>query len=46
MIFDAVGRLIVMESCFVAVCCGVPESRTLNVGEDVPPVVGVLLTHA
>ena len=31
------------DSCFVAVCCGLPESRTLKMGEDVPDVTGVPL---
>jgi hypothetical protein len=33
----------VRDSCFVAVCCGLPESRTLKVGEEVPDVTGVPL---
>ena len=46
-IFGAAGKLIVIDSVFCADCCGVPESRTLNVGEEVPAVVGVpLITPA
>ena len=43
MICGAAGKLIVIDSCFVAVSCGFPASRTRNVGEDVPVVVGVPL---
>jgi len=42
-ILGGAGKLIVIESDFVAVFCGLPESRTLKVGEDVPGVVGVPL---
>ena len=42
-ILGAAGKLIVIDSCFVAVCCGFPESRTRNVGEDVPVTSGVPL---
>ena len=39
--FGGAGLLIVIDNCFVAVCCGFPESRTLKVGDNVPVVVGV-----
>jgi hypothetical protein len=42
-ILGGAGLLIVIESCFVAVSCGLPESRTLKVGEDVPVACGVPL---
>jgi hypothetical protein len=42
-IFGWAGRLIVIDSCFVAVSCGFPESRTRKVGEDVPATCGVPL---
>ena len=35
-IIGGAGRPIVIDSCFVAVCWGFPESRTLNVAEVVP----------
>ena len=41
MILGAAGKLIVIDSCFVAVSCGFPESRTRKVGEDVPVACGV-----
>ena len=40
-IFGADGKLIVIDNGFVAVSCGFPESRTRNVDENVPGVVGV-----
>jgi hypothetical protein len=40
-IVGAAGKLIVIDNCFVAESCGLPESRTRKVGEDVPRVVGV-----
>ena len=43
MIFGADGKLIVIDNDFVVVSCGLPESRTRKVGEDVPVVVGVPL---
>ena len=43
MILGAAGLLIVIDNSFVVVCCGLPESRTRKVGEDVPVVVGVPL---
>jgi len=42
-IIGAAGRPIVIDNSFVAVCCGFPESRTLNVAEVVPVEVGVPL---
>ena len=42
-IVGGAGKLIVIDSGFVAVSCGFPESRTRKVGEDVPVVVGVPL---
>ena len=42
-IFGGAGLLIVIESCFVAVCWGFPESRTRKVGVEVPAVDGVPL---
>ena len=40
-IFGADGKLIVIDNGFVVGSCGLPESRTRKVGEDVPVVVGV-----
>jgi hypothetical protein len=42
-IVGAAGRPTVIDSGFVAVCCGFPESLTLNVAEVVPVEVGVPL---
>lgn len=39
--FGAAGKLIVIGKVFCVDCCGLPESRTLKVGEDAPAVVGV-----
>jgi hypothetical protein len=41
--FGGAGLLIVIDSCFVAVSCGFPESRTRKVGEGVPIACGVPL---
>ena len=38
-----VGLLIVIDSGFVAVCWGLPESRTRKVGVDEPELTGVPL---
>ena len=43
MMRGGVGKLIVSDSCFVAVSCGFPESLTRKVGEDVPLAWGVPL---
>ena len=43
MILGAAGKVIVIDSGFVAVSCGFLESRTRKVGDDVPVVVGVPL---
>ena len=40
-IVGGAGLLIVIDSAFVAVCWGLPESLTLKVGDDVPVVVGI-----
>jgi uncharacterized membrane protein len=42
-IFGAAGTVIVMANGLVPVSCGVPESRTRKVGEEVPVVVGIPL---
>jgi hypothetical protein len=42
-ILGAAGKLIVIDSCFVAVSWGFPESRTRKVGDEVTVACGVPL---